>query len=323
MEYFMNRKYKPESLVFEGGGVLGLAYAGVYKTLEENNMLDKVKHVAGTSAGSMSALLIALGYDSKGAYDILWNTNFKEFMDSRIGFIRDFLATMGTSMGWNQGKKLIEWIKSAVKRATGNPDTRFGDLAEKQDSPYLVIPATNLSKGKTIYFDTYSTPDVPLWFAVRASMSIPFYFEPVVFNKDILVDGALSHNYPIDVFDHDAFISSPKDRVIVKDRQINLRTIGFSLKNPQENKISSEGMEIKNGKDKARAVAQFMMKQANRLHVSEVDIYRTVIINVPDMPVTKFDLTQKEKESLMNAGIDCTLDRLNSPLPEIYSLTKG
>lgn len=53
------------SLVFEGGGVKGVAYAGAYKVLkEQTGLLDKLHWVAGSSAGAMTALLVALNLTS-------------------------------------------------------------------------------------------------------------------------------------------------------------------------------------------------------------------------------------------------------------------
>jgi len=49
-----------KNLVFEGGGIRGLAYAGTIKVLEEKNILSQVEKTAGTSAGAIAALLISL-----------------------------------------------------------------------------------------------------------------------------------------------------------------------------------------------------------------------------------------------------------------------
>src|SRR5207244_4266854 len=53
-----------ENLVFQGGGSKGLAYIGVVETLEERGDLQCVKRVAGTSAGAITATLVALGCSS-------------------------------------------------------------------------------------------------------------------------------------------------------------------------------------------------------------------------------------------------------------------
>ena len=45
-----------ENLVFKGGGVLGIAYAGAIESLEEKGLLKNIKRVAGTSAGSNTSM---------------------------------------------------------------------------------------------------------------------------------------------------------------------------------------------------------------------------------------------------------------------------
>ncbi|VFS56685.1 Patatin-like phospholipase [Leminorella grimontii] len=55
-------KYPFENLVFEGGGVKGIAYVGALEVLEEEGILDNVKNVAGSSVGAIAAVLVGLGY---------------------------------------------------------------------------------------------------------------------------------------------------------------------------------------------------------------------------------------------------------------------
>src|SRR5215210_3318418 len=50
------------NLVLEGGGVKGVAYPGAVQVLQGEEILPKIDKVAGTSAGSIAAALIALGY---------------------------------------------------------------------------------------------------------------------------------------------------------------------------------------------------------------------------------------------------------------------
>src|SRR5205807_629262 len=54
-----------EYLVFEGAGVRGSAYGGVIQELERAQIISSIKHVAGSSVGSIAALLIALGYTAE------------------------------------------------------------------------------------------------------------------------------------------------------------------------------------------------------------------------------------------------------------------
>lgn len=78
-------KYHFKNLVFEGGGVKGIAYVGALEKLDEEGILKDIERVAGTSAGAMLAVLVGLGYTAKEIGDILWEINFQNFMDSSWG----------------------------------------------------------------------------------------------------------------------------------------------------------------------------------------------------------------------------------------------
>jgi NTE family protein len=73
------------NLVFEGGGVKGIAYAGALEVLEKENILPDIKRVAGTSAGAITATLLALGAKSSDIADIVGHTSFRKFMDDSFG----------------------------------------------------------------------------------------------------------------------------------------------------------------------------------------------------------------------------------------------
>ena len=57
-------KYHFRNLVFEGGGVKGIAYVGALEVLDQEGILKDIKRVAGTSAGAMVAVLVGLGYSA-------------------------------------------------------------------------------------------------------------------------------------------------------------------------------------------------------------------------------------------------------------------
>ena len=82
---------KTYSLVLEGGGIKGIAHVGALQAIDENGLYTKIKHVAGTSAGSQVATLFASGFSQEEIKDIVENTPFKKFSDSSFGCIRDIL----------------------------------------------------------------------------------------------------------------------------------------------------------------------------------------------------------------------------------------
>ena len=70
--------YHFRNLVFEGGGVRGIAYVGALEVLDKEGILKDIKRVAGTSAGAMVAVLVGLRYTADELKEILWDLNFKK-----------------------------------------------------------------------------------------------------------------------------------------------------------------------------------------------------------------------------------------------------
>lgn len=79
-EYSAIRKIK--TMTFQGGGVKGTAYAGVAEELEKTGVLAQLEEVAGASAGSIFAMLLAIGYTAEELKVEMSNLNFKDFEDA-------------------------------------------------------------------------------------------------------------------------------------------------------------------------------------------------------------------------------------------------
>ena len=63
------------NLVFEGGGVKGIAYGGALKMLKKYGFLSHIEKVAGTSAGAITAVLLSIGYTVEELSKIISETN--------------------------------------------------------------------------------------------------------------------------------------------------------------------------------------------------------------------------------------------------------
>ncbi len=81
--------YPPENLVFKGGGPKGIAYVGVGKYLEQENFLQRIRRVAGTSAGAINAVLVALNYSASAMEKIILEKNLLDFLDHPL--LQEFL----------------------------------------------------------------------------------------------------------------------------------------------------------------------------------------------------------------------------------------
>jgi len=138
-----------KNLVFEGGGVKGIAYAGALAVLEQQKIMSDIRRVAGTSAGAISATLVALGADSQKVGSIVGGTQFRQFMDDSFGVIRDVNRLLN-DYGWYKGDAFSAWMQKQAYALCQNPDVTFAEMAELAADPgsnrkELYVVGTNLS----------------------------------------------------------------------------------------------------------------------------------------------------------------------------------
>ena len=107
--------YHFKNLVFEGGGVKGIAYVGALEVLDREGILKDVQRVAGTSAGAMMAVLVGLRYSAEEVRNILWKLNFKNFMDSSFGIVRD-TTRLFNEYGWYKGDYFRNLMSDYIKQ---------------------------------------------------------------------------------------------------------------------------------------------------------------------------------------------------------------
>ncbi len=172
-----------ENLVFKGGGVLGIAYAGAIEVLEQQQVLQGIQRVAGTSAGAITAALISLRYNSSQITTIVNQTNFKSFEDG--GILPDALHVIG-KYGFYKGEAFLSWMKTQIQNAGLDPNATFTDFKNKGCRDLYVF-STDLNTQGLKEFSVERTPTVIVAEAVRASMSIPLFFEAWQFPKIILM----------------------------------------------------------------------------------------------------------------------------------------
>ena len=86
--------YNLKNLIFEGGGVKGIAYIGAIEELQAKGIIKQIERVGGTSAGAINAVLIGLNYSVEDTKEILWKLNFNNFMSTAI-------PTIHSQWNWN------------------------------------------------------------------------------------------------------------------------------------------------------------------------------------------------------------------------------
>ncbi len=279
-----------ENLVFKGGGVLGIAYAGCIQALEQAQLLDNIKGVAGTSAGSIISTVLALRYSPAEIKKIVASTNFKDFEDHW-----DPLR-IPTKYGIYKGDYFLNWIKGLIKAKTGSENTTYAELASKGFRDLKVF-ATDLNAGCAKEFSNDKTPGVIVAESVRASMSIPLFFSAWKFpnnNPDdhIYVDGGTVYNYPINAFEDLS------------------KTLGFFLHSSNPPKPNSLGynhitMYIKS--------LFHTLMQAQNIEFEKNVQENKISVKVEDFGIsaTNFSITQEMEDKLYQSGLECTTSYIN------------
>jgi NTE family protein len=187
------------NLVFQGGGVKGIAYAGALAALERRGAMASLRGVAGASAGAFTAMLVAVGCDAATIARIATGTDYPALED-HFDPLR-----LATSYGLYRGDALHAWIAGAFATTGLAAATTFAGLQAARGVDLRVF-ATDLSLRDARKFSARATPDVAVVDAVRASMSIPLMFPAWRFPADrpddhLYVDGGVVMNFPIDAFD--------------------------------------------------------------------------------------------------------------------------
>lgn len=187
-------------LALSGGGMRGIAHAGVLKALEENDI--KVDVIGGTSSGSIVSTLYAMGYTPYYIY-ILFKRYAKELVS------QNSLATitnLGNLINPNKKNSLGFYSGDQVEKGFNKVALRKGIKNISDIKMPLVIPAVDVQDSKEYIFTnripqnledrTKYIDDISIGKAIRASSSFPVVFGPCKYKKHIFLDGGILDNFP-------------------------------------------------------------------------------------------------------------------------------
>jgi NTE family protein len=108
--------YPYKNLVFEGGGVKGIAYGGALEVLEQSQIAPQIERVAGTSAGAITATIVSLNYTAGEFNDLMMSLDFEKFEDgSDIGGPVRLIERYG----WFKGDYFLNFMQSCIKQKAG------------------------------------------------------------------------------------------------------------------------------------------------------------------------------------------------------------
>ncbi|NOY86431.1 MAG: patatin-like phospholipase family protein [Deltaproteobacteria bacterium] len=321
--------YHFRNLVFEGGGVKGVAYVGALQALEEKGVLKNISRVGGTSAGAINAVLLGLNYTLDEVEQILKSLDFKKFMDDSWGVLRD-MDRLINRFGWYKGDYFRKWIGDIIEAKVGNSEATFKDInKQKEEKGFLdmFFVGTNLSTRFAEVFSFKHTPRMCVADAIRISMSIPLFFAAKRSPRDdVYVDGGLLDNYPIKLFDRKKYIdkhsSEPpyykghnkklkKAGKDISQYVFNQETLGFRLDTAKEIAVFRDQAEpphhqVDDFFDYLYALMDTVMNAQDGQHIHSDDWQRTIYIDTLGVRTTDFDLSSKKKKDLVQSGRDGT-----------------
>ncbi len=284
----MTTGHKQIGYALGGGSARGLAHIGVLKVLEEKGIYPDV--ISGTSIGAIIGALYAGGHRPSEMEKLVLGLNWKKLIT--LGDI-----TLPVS-GFFQGKKVVSLLKSII-----------GDLTFEQLKYTFSCVATNIISGEQVVIKEGSLIE-----AIRASISIPGIFTPVLVSGRYLVDGGLVNSVPVSIC-----------REMGADVVIGINVIpepGKLLCSPDKNQLYPECKtpEIDNTGNVAMSGVQGRTLQS---HINDVDnATRQFLVSHRPMISRKNKTPSASNKRIINSTISSKTPRLIDVLSQTITIAE-
>ncbi len=186
-------------IALSGGGIRGIAHAGVLKALEESGI--KIEAIGGTSSGALIAGLYVLGYSPENIYH-LFKTHAKNIvgMGQNPIFSRIHQVFKKENTGFRKGEDLEELFDDLAK------EKGIQTISQIKKMP-ISIPTVDIKDGKEYIFTNHIPNeknayqkyigDISVGKALRATSSFPAVFCPCDFKEHKFLDGGALDNVPV------------------------------------------------------------------------------------------------------------------------------
>ncbi len=234
-------------LALSGGGVRGIAHAGVLRALEENNI--KVDMIGGTSCGSLVASLYAMGYSPYYIYIL-----FKKYAKEIAGINMVTFATGLNSILLNKKLKISGLnTGESIEKIYDELAAKKGIKTIADIKMPIAIPTVDISESNEYVFTNkipsrnkkFYIDNITIGKAVRASSSFPVVFSPCEFENHKFLDGGTLDNVPtlqVKKLGAEKVISINFDADTI-DEESNVMDIVMKSLDIMGNKISEKGLQ--------------------------------------------------------------------------------
>lgn len=358
-------------IVLEGGGAKGIAFVGAIEEFENHNL--EARCFIGTSAGSIVATLLVVGYRSQELLDILnervnGKSRFSTFTDIAkkdsfsqqdierslmykifqkidIPFVPNSLETkidnflIGKLMdstlyrkffslvekgGLYSGQVFLDWIKEKLNangRNLGNKT--LGELFDITKR-HLSIVVSDTTGKEMLVLNHRTTPDCPVAWAVRMSMSIPFVWQEVIWQKEwgnyykwrgsekeiktdltghVIVDGGVLSNFPITLVADKGHEDIMGELDTTRVQNLGL-LIDESLIVENCGEREDENPEDENNHIMLSRISNLLDTMLSANDRKEIKDHEKEICHLPakGYGTTEFDMSDKRMIALVNAG---------------------
>ncbi len=275
--------------VCEGGGVKIPGLVGALAAIEAQGFTPRKG--AGTSAGAIVAACRTVGYTPEEMKGIMEDLDFRTFRDG--GLLGRKSYNVWRHKGIYKGDAFYRVMQDlcAAKGVRYFGELRDGEATDPRGRYNLKVFAADITLGRLVTWPGDARlygldPDyIEVAWAVRTSMSIPFFFRPIRVGDSYLVDGGLLSNYPIWTWDSPRSPACP--------------TFGIVL----EEEDSERGHSISGPVTFLEAMFQTVLKAHDRRFIRPEDFkMRTIRVPVGDTKATDFSITADRKERLYHNG---------------------
>ena len=355
-------------LVFEGGGAKGMVFVGAYEEFIGRG--HTFGRLLGTSAGAITAALLAAGYTPEEMLGALTEKEngksvFTGFMgepapfteeEIRASAIRTLLRTVNLKLlpgfiedrlddviaealaenpgarhffafvergGWFAADRFVAWLKTKLdsgpwkggrRRFSGMTLAQFFAATQVD----LSVVASDTSAGRLLVLNHRTSPDCPVVWAVRMSMSIPLVWNEVIWAAEwgaylgrmltghAVVDGGVLSNFPIELFISD----EPQVTRLMGPKQDH-PILGLLIDESLTVKPTSKGIlvdiHVQLGElrtvQRLRGLIDAVTGAHDKMVIEE---YEHLVVRLPSAGygTTEFDMSDGKREALVKAGRD-------------------
>lgn len=338
--------FEAKNLTFEGGGAAGIGYVGAIQALEEQRfqphqscILEQIERVAGTSAGAITAYLIAIGCSSREVHRYLAAQSLQDMVYKH--WYTPFTWNIFREYGAYEKDKVSRWLETITAEKLGPENRRitFEQLQNLRNKNLATDPSNQRIKELSVCVTNLTTQHLDIFCAnsprykntpivdavAMGSIAIPLYFKAWRYLGNFFVDGGVIANDPQMVFD------KPASKHIRGGYDFNEETLAFRLdtqadvvnmidgdSSSDEKQAVTEGgffsTQIKGLISYIKALVSALQQSQLLFFTSSYNAYRTISIpravtllgKVSDVGATEFDMPKEAQMQLIANGYQAT-----------------